>query len=110
MKMMPDTATWDPADVRYNVIRWVSSDLGYAIGPSFVNPRTGEILGSDITIDYGFMGGIEREQDMFKASGFPTRNKDAYSPTALRNHFMGCDIMKDMQMQYGAANAIAECF
>jgi hypothetical protein len=41
MKMMPDTATWDPADIRYNVIRWVSSDLGYAIGPSFINPRTG---------------------------------------------------------------------
>ena len=32
MKMMPDDATWDPADIRYNVIRFVSSDLGYAIG------------------------------------------------------------------------------
>ncbi|MDQ3277292.1 MAG: DUF5117 domain-containing protein, partial [Bacteroidota bacterium] len=27
MRMMPDTATWDPADIRYNVIRFVSSDL-----------------------------------------------------------------------------------
>jgi hypothetical protein len=25
MKIMPDTATWDPADIRYNVIRWVAS-------------------------------------------------------------------------------------
>jgi hypothetical protein len=25
MKIMPDDATWDPADIRYNVIRWVSS-------------------------------------------------------------------------------------
>ena len=55
MKMMPDTASWDPADIRYNVIRWVSSDLGFAIGPSFVNPRTGEILGADITIDFGML-------------------------------------------------------
>jgi hypothetical protein len=23
MKVMPDTAKWDPADIRYNVIRWV---------------------------------------------------------------------------------------
>jgi len=45
MKIMPDDATWDPADIRYNVIRWVSSAYpSYgAIGPSFVNPKTGEI-------------------------------------------------------------------
>ncbi len=55
MKIMPDNADWDPADIRYNVIRWVSSNLGYAIGPCFVNPRTGQILGSDITIDYSFL-------------------------------------------------------
>jgi hypothetical protein len=65
MKMMPDTATWDPADVRYNVIRWVSSDLGYAIGPSFVNPRTGQILGADITIDWGFLPVMSAEEDIF---------------------------------------------
>jgi len=54
MKIMPDTATWDPADIRYNVIRWVSSaQPSYgAIGPSFFNPRTGQILGSDITIEW----------------------------------------------------------
>ncbi|MCE3282930.1 MAG: hypothetical protein K0Q66_1667 [Chitinophagaceae bacterium] len=54
MKVMPDDANWDPADVRYNVIRWVSSaNPPYgAIGPSFVNPRTGQILGSDITVEW----------------------------------------------------------
>ncbi|MEI9908967.1 MAG: hypothetical protein WDO71_04440 [Bacteroidota bacterium] len=41
MKMMPDTATWDPADIRYNVIRWVSSDLGYAIGQALLIPEQG---------------------------------------------------------------------
>jgi hypothetical protein len=54
MKIMPDDATWDPADIRYNVIRWVSSaSAPYgAIGPSFVNPRTGQILGADITVEW----------------------------------------------------------
>ena len=110
MKMMPDTATWDPADIRYNVIRWVSSDLGYAIGPSFVNPRTGEILGSDITIDYGFMGGIDREQDLFKPTGFLALSKKEALPANMRNHFMGCDMLKGLQLQYGAAMAMVECF
>ncbi|MBL7744031.1 MAG: zinc-dependent metalloprotease [Chitinophagaceae bacterium] len=109
MKMMPDTATWDPADIRYNVIRWVSSDLGYAIGPSFVNPRTGQILGSDITIDFGFMGGIVSEQDIFKPVGYPSLEMSR-SIAAMRNHFMSCDMAKGMQMQFAAGNIIAECF
>jgi len=109
MKMMPDNADWDPADIRYNVIRWVSSDLGYAIGPSFVNPRTGQILGSDITIDFGFLGGIISEQDIFKPVGYPSLNNEQ-SAIAMRNHFMGCDMAKGMQMQYAAGNIIAECF
>jgi hypothetical protein len=54
MKIMPDDADWDPADIRYNVIRWVSSaSPAYgAIGPSFVNPATGQILGADITVEW----------------------------------------------------------
>ena len=45
MKIMPDDADWDPADIRYNVIRWVASGQPTygAIGPSFVNPKTGQI-------------------------------------------------------------------
>ncbi len=111
MKMMPDTATWDPADIRYNVIRWVSSDLGYAIGPSFVNPRTGQILGSDITIDYGFMGGIDAEQGLYSATGMGLTIPDeslVFSPT-IKKHFMNCSIGKGLRMQYAAGNIMAEC-
>lgn len=111
MKMMPDTATWDPADIRYNVIRWVSSDLGYAIGPSFVNPRTGEILGSDITIDYGFLSGINTEEDMYNPKSFTLySNQHAIATSDNQKRFMYCDMAKGMQMQYAAGNVIAEGF
>ncbi len=54
VKTQPDDATWDAGDVRYNVLRWTSSPNppfgGY--GPSFVNPKTGEILGADIMLEY----------------------------------------------------------
>lgn len=54
VKMQPDSANWDAGDIRYNVLRWTSSPKapfgGY--GPSFVNPRTGEILGADIMLEY----------------------------------------------------------
>ncbi len=54
VKIQPDDADWDAGDVRYNVLRWTSSPNppfgGY--GPSFVNPRTGEILGADIMLEF----------------------------------------------------------
>jgi uncharacterized protein DUF4953/uncharacterized protein DUF5117/uncharacterized protein DUF5118 len=49
VKQQPDDAAWDPADVRYNTIRWfVASDATFAIGPSRTNPYTGEIYDADI--------------------------------------------------------------
>ncbi|MFA7331415.1 MAG: zinc-dependent metalloprotease [Candidatus Delongbacteria bacterium] len=53
VKQMPDDADWDPADIRYNTIRWISSNepsFG-AMGPSQVNPYTGEILNADIVVE-----------------------------------------------------------
>ena len=54
VKMQPDDATWDAGDINYNVLRWTSSPNppfgGY--GPSFVNPKTGEIMGADIMLEY----------------------------------------------------------
>ncbi len=53
VRQMPDDATWDPADVRYNVIRWIASSAPSfgAMGPSRTNPLTGQILDADIIID-----------------------------------------------------------
>ena len=39
---------WSPEDVRYSVIRYVSTEIQNAIGPHVHDPRTGEILESDI--------------------------------------------------------------
>ena len=47
----------DPEDARYNFICWTNSDMGFAIGPSRANPKTGEILDADIVIDEGFISG-----------------------------------------------------
>lgn len=43
----------DPADLRYHSVRWITSDQPNfgAIGPSIVDPRTGEILDADILIE-----------------------------------------------------------
>jgi hypothetical protein len=96
MKQMPDTATWNPADIRYNVIRWVSSDLGYAIGPSFVDPRTGQILGADITIDYSFIPGTVYNQELFESTKGLTGMQDAIASYAGKHKH--CTLGHGMQI------------
>ena len=50
VRVLPPDA--DPMDVRYNVINWVHrSTRGWSIGDSVVDPRTGEILKGDVTLD-----------------------------------------------------------
>lgn len=42
----------DPMDARYSVVQWVHrSDPGFSIGPSFVDPRTGEIIKAAVKMD-----------------------------------------------------------
>lgn len=51
VKQMPDDADWDPADTRYNTIRWIiEPGGGYAAGPSRANPFTGQIYDADIRV------------------------------------------------------------
>jgi hypothetical protein len=45
----------DPEDVRYNFIRWLSNNVGTAIGPSRVHPETGQILDADIILTDGWI-------------------------------------------------------
>lgn len=41
---------WDPADTRYSVIRWVAQSVTNAMGPSTVDPRSGEIISAHVQI------------------------------------------------------------
>ncbi len=41
---------WDPADVRHSVIRWVAQPVQNAMGPSTVDPRSGEILSAHVQV------------------------------------------------------------
>ena len=70
VKIQPDTAEWDAGDIRYNVLRWTSSPSppwgGY--GPSFVNPRTGQILGADIMLEWSYITRRIFEDNLFNNS------------------------------------------
>jgi hypothetical protein len=62
VRQMPNDAKWDPADVRYNTIRWINTVDGFfALGPSRVNSLTGEILDADIVVDASFVRSLKQE-------------------------------------------------
>ncbi len=71
VKEQPDDADWDAGDIRYNVLRWTSSPMppfgGY--GPSFVNPRTGQILGADIMLEYTYLTRRLHWEKAFETAG-----------------------------------------
>ncbi|PTS97366.1 Matrixin [Pedobacter sp. HMWF019] len=115
MKQMSDTATWDPADISYNVIRWVSSAYpSYgAIGPSFYNPLTGQILGADITVEWRSGAGTVVTDDLFNGGNsalkLPWENpaeavsgKSAQMNGFDKNHMASCALAQELSMQYQA--------
>ncbi len=46
---------WAPEDARYSVVRWLASTIENAQGPNIHDPRTGQILESDIYMYHNIM-------------------------------------------------------
>lgn len=97
VQQMPDYADWDPADIRYNTIRWFNSlDGFFAMGPSRVNPLTGEILDADIIVDASFVRAIEQDYRRIV-------EQNQSSQTSLFSTFMGSG--KFCQSQIGQSSS-----
>ena len=69
----------DPEDVRYNFVRWLNNDIGTAIGPSRVNPLTGQILDADIILTDGWIRHFERQYNEV----MPKLAMEGYSPQTM---------------------------
>jgi len=61
-------ADYDPEDARYNFFRWIVSGRAFAMGPSRVDPRTGQILDADIIMDDSFVRAWMQDFDIFAPS------------------------------------------
>ncbi len=110
VKIQPDSAEWDAGDIRYNVLRWTSSPSprysGY--GPSFVDPRTGEILGADIMLEWSGMTGRLWRSEVFQNAGYADWEEDEEAPSAralYAENIHRCDAgpIQAQQTLFGAA-------
>ncbi len=109
MKIMPDDADWDPADIRYNVIRWVASaQPAYgAIGPSFVNPKTGQILGADITVEWASGSGTPIIDELFNGPSIQQSDK-LYFPGMSNDHYENCTLAQELKAQFVAGLTVLD--
>ena len=73
VKIQPDDAEWDAGDIRYNVLRWTSSPdpLFGGYGPRLANPRTGEIIGADIMLEWVYLTNRINYDAIFNSDSSP---------------------------------------
>ncbi|MGQ9486889.1 MAG: zinc-dependent metalloprotease [Armatimonadota bacterium] len=94
VKQMPDDADWDHADMRYNVIRWVTSPSSeYAVALFRANPLTGQILNASITVDANMTRFARTE---FKRMVNPL---SAFDPDPLPANPFVCNMAEDAAYQ-----------
>lgn len=103
VRVQPDDAEWDAGDLRYNVLRWASSPQpawgGY--GPSWVNPRTGQIVGADIMLEYVFVTNRIRQNHLFATALLDT--PDSSSGLQGGQH---CDLGARLQLNNMLGRAV----
>ena len=96
VKVQPDDAEWDAGDIRYNVLRWTSSPNppfgGY--GPSFTNPRTGQILGADIMLEFVHFANRVKYNKIFDLASF---DEEQTMPTFGKGNNRFCNYGDFMQ-------------
>lgn len=69
----------DPEDVRFNFVRWLNNGVGTAIGPSRVDPNTGQILDADIILTDGWIRHFWTQYNEI----LPDLAVEGYSPETL---------------------------
>ena len=100
-------ADMDPMDARYHVIQWVHrTEAGSSIGPSFVDPRTGEIIKAAVRMDSHrslvdhnlYAGALPATAEASGGSGSmgATRSGDGEAPEAFLGSGGGFDWMAQL--------------
>ena len=109
VKVQPDDADWDAGDIKHNVLRWTSSPEppfgGY--GPSFVNPKTGEILGADIMLEFVHFTNRVLYDKVYNLAALET----PYEASEINEHdHATCSFGHQLQQEVMFANAVAGAY
>lgn len=114
VRIQPDDADWDAGDMRYNVLRWTSSPQppfgGY--GPSFSNPRTGQILAADIMLEYSFLTNRMNAGNIFESAALSLETEEQATSfmEQIRDHGRNCNIGGHLQLNTMLGQTLSKVF
>jgi hypothetical protein len=99
VKQQAEQDDFDTMDSRHASVRWFTgADVGFAIGPSHIDPRTGEILDADIGMSDVFARSARRlvAEDLARplagdVAAAPARSQD---PAMAERGFLACNYME----------------
>ena len=84
-RIAPNDSTWSAEDIRYSTVRWTAAhQMGYAIGPSQTDPRTGEILNADVLISSSFVRGWQDSYSQITPGPNADTETTAHGPVSSR--------------------------
>ncbi len=115
VRQQEENDDWDAEDINYNTIRWSMTQTGFSIGPSRVNPTTGEILDADVVLTVGFLNSWARSFELYtsdqlvdKFAGFNRENVlkelEKSGSDSLRRRFNENETELYYAQQFGLAN------
>jgi hypothetical protein len=93
-----DDPDFDPDDIRYSCVRYCVTPTANAMGPSYVDPRTGEILGSDVIWYHNILSLLHNWRFTQTAAVDPRVRTKTFSDTVMYE-----------SLTYAAAHEIGHC-
>jgi hypothetical protein len=75
---------FEPEDITYSTFRWITTDMGFAMGPSRSNPLTGEIIDADILFDASMIRYWKQEYQAWRPSATGGLEEPASSIQAIQ--------------------------
>ena len=114
VKQQQATDDFNNMDARHASIRWFSgADVGFAIGPSQADPRTGEILDADIGMSDGFTRSARRlmVDDLARLRG-PEGEICEEAETAAQELHYALDLLeaRGLELDGPEADALAKAY
>ena len=114
VKQQQATDDFNNMDARHASIRWFSgADVGFAIGPSQADPRTGEILDADIGMSDGFTRSARRlmVDDLARPRG-PEAEMCEEAETAAQELHYALDLLeaRGLELDGPEADALAKAY
>ena len=113
VRQQRDDDNWDPEDVQHNTFRWITAEAGFAMGPSRVNPLTGQILDADIIFDASFLRSWKTTYENFTPASVgvllgeePPAGQSRMSHLPTSHRYNDCRLSWGMQQQTSFAAAV----